>query len=98
MKNCIQCGAVIPDGSKRLCAECARRRALASKSEWAKKFRAEQRKKNAETRQRCKDQQTEIEQLRKLVTSQRERLKALEAERQELKQQLNDIFGKKVRG
>lgn len=81
MKNCIQCGAVIPDGSKRLCAECARRRALASKSEWAKKFRAEQRKKNAEARQRCKDQQTEIEHLRKLVSRLRARVAELEAER-----------------
>lgn len=86
MKNCAICGAVIPDDRKRrYCAECARNRVLESKSEWARKFRREQREINRQAREKCKTQADEIEQLKTIVSRQRRRIRQLCAELREIK-------------
>ena len=86
MKNCAICGKPMPDdGRRRYCAECARRRMLENKADWARNFRRQQRALNKDARERVVTQAEEIDQLKSIVSRQRRRIRQLCAELRAIK-------------
>ena len=83
-KSCEMCGGVIQTDDwysfirTKYCACCAKEVQRRQKAEWAKEMRRKTREANKLNRELCAAQEKELELLRSIVQTQRERIRVLE--------------------